>query len=412
MRSIRSTRSPHIVRCSASLVVKSQTRSTPHRRSLGLPASLRPWQDKCSSPITPVRSSLSTNTSATAQHGSPSAFPPTYKPPTTGLLSLLPASFVPYAELSRLDKPIGTYYLLLPCIFSTLLAAPLASPVTPPSTILTTSLLFLSGSLIMRGAGCTINDIWDRRLDAHVTRTRHRPLARGAVNLPSAIAWTGAQLLSGLAVLLQFPAACFWYATPSLLLVALYPAAKRVTNYPQLVLGFTFSWGAIMGFPALGVDLLADQSAMCAAAALYGSNIAWTVLYDMVYAHMDLKDDKVAGIRSIARAHETNTKAVLGGLAVVQASLLGVAGAATGAGWVYYLGVVGGSLAGNGLQIWKVRLEDAASCWWWFRKGVWITGGTIVVGTGAEYGMKYLRLYDREQDGTNKNMGEGHEGRQ
>ncbi|KAF2223539.1 UbiA prenyltransferase family-domain-containing protein [Elsinoe ampelina] len=370
--------------------------SPPYRTRRPIPPSL-PRQHP-----TPFRSVTTSTgpptTTTTDQNNSPPSFPTTYHPPTTGLLSHLPPSLIPYAELSRLDKPIGTYYLLLPCIFSTLLAAPLTSPPIAPSSLLTTTLLFISGSLIMRGAGCTINDIWDRNLDPHVARTRLRPLARGAVSLPSAVVWTGVQLLSGLAVLLQFPAECFYYATPSLLLVGLYPAAKRVTNYPQFVLGLTFSWGAIMGFPALGVDLLADQAALWAAAALYGSNVAWTVLYDMVYAHMDLKDDKRAGIRSIARAHEGETKAVLAGLAVVQAGLLGVAGAVSGAGWVYHVGVVGGSLVGNGLQIWKVRLEDAASCWWWFRKGVWITGGTIVVGMGAEYAVRYLGLYDTDKN--------------
>ncbi|PNS14010.1 4-hydroxybenzoate polyprenyltransferase, mitochondrial [Sphaceloma murrayae] len=326
----------------------------------------------------------------------PSPFPTAYTPPTSGFISYLPASLIPYAELARLDKPIGTYYLFLPCIFSTLLAAPLTTPPAAPTTILGTSLLFLSGALIMRGAGCTINDIWDRNLDPHVSRTRLRPLARGAITLPSALVFTGLQLLAGLTILLQFPSACFFYATPSLLLVALYPAAKRVTNYPQFVLGLTFSWGAIMGFPALGIDLLADHTARWAAAALYGSNIAWTVLYDMVYAHMDLRDDKNAGIKSIARAHEGETKAVLAGLAVVQAGLLGVAGWMTGSGWVYYAGAVGGSLVGNGIQIWKVRLEDAGSCWWWFRRGVWITGGTVVAGMAAEYGTRYWGLYDSD----------------
>ncbi|PSK34495.1 4-hydroxybenzoate polyprenyltransferase, mitochondrial [Elsinoe australis] len=344
-------------------------------------------------PVPQVR--LSTTT--TSSSGTTSPFPTTYKPPTTGPLSYLPASLIPYAELARLDKPIGTYYLFLPCIFSTLLAAPLTAPAIPPTTVLSTTLLFLTGSIIMRSAGCTINDIWDRRLDTHVSRTRHRPLARGAITLPSALVFTCAQLLAGLAILLQFPFQCFFYATPSLLFVALYPAAKRVTNYPQFVLGLTFSWGAIMGFPALGVDLMVDGAARAGAAALYASNVAWTVLYDMVYAHMDIRDDEKVGIRSIARRHERETKAVLAGLAVVQASLLGVAGWVTGVGWVYYAGVVGGSLVGNGLQIWKVRLEDPASCWWWFRKGVWVTGGAVIAGMGAEYGMRYCGLYDKDE---------------
>lgn len=265
--------------------------------------------------------------------------PAPYEVPKTGLLAWLPPVVVPYAELIRLDKPVGTYYLFFPCLFSTLMAAPLAAPITTPSSVVATSVLFLTGALVMRGAGCTVNDLWDRNLDPHVARTRLRPIARGAVSVPQAIIFTGAQCLVGLAVLLQFPFQCFYYATPSLLLVATYPLAKRVTNYPQAVLGLTFSWGAMLGFPALGVDLLAPENAHLATAAgcLYASCVAWTILYDMIYAHMDIKDDVKAGIKSIALRHEANTKSVLTGLAAVQVALLAAAGMAAGVGPVFYI---------------------------------------------------------------------------
>jgi 4-hydroxybenzoate polyprenyltransferase len=115
---------------------------------------------------------------------------------------------------------------------------------------------------------------------------------------------------------------CFWYATPSLIIATLYPLVKRVTYHPQFVLGLTFSWGTIMGFPALGIDLLANQSALTAAAFLYASDIAWTVLYDMVYTHMDIKDDIKVGIKSIAVKHEKETKPVLSGLTILQTGFL------------------------------------------------------------------------------------------
>ena len=248
--------------------------------------------------------------------------PAPYTPPGAGLISRLPPPWIPYAELIRLDKPTGTYYLFLPCLFSTLLAAPLATPITPPLSVVGTTLLFLSGALIMRGAGCTINDLWDRNLDPHVTRTRLRPLARGAVTPQAAVVFTGFQLLAGLGVLLQFPTSCLYYGIPSLLFVTAYPLAKRVTYYPQFVLGLTFSWGAIMGFPALGIDLLSSTPALMAATCLYASNVAWTVLYDMIYAHMDIRDDVKAGIKSIVLRHEANTKNIMTGLAAVQVALL------------------------------------------------------------------------------------------
>ncbi|KAF2399135.1 4-hydroxybenzoate polyprenyl transferase [Trichodelitschia bisporula] len=334
--------------------------------------------------------------SPTRSSATPESSSEAYKPPTTGLLSVLPCSMVPYAELARIDKPTGTYYLFFPCLFSTLLAAPLASPITPPLTVIGTTALFLSGALIMRGAGCTINDLWDRNLDPHVTRTRLRPIARRAVTPKAAIIFTGGQLLAGLAVLLQFPTSCLYYGIPSLALVATYPLAKRVTYYPQFVLGLAFSWGAIMGFPALGVDLLTNHSALVAAACLYSSNIAWTMLYDMIYAHMDIKDDVKAGIKSIALAHEDNTKPVLVGLGAVQIALLAGAGAAVGAGPIFYIGSCGGAALTLATMIWKVNLKSVPNCWWWFKNGCWFTGGAITLGLAGEYAAKLMGLYDKE----------------
>lgn len=315
-----------------------------------------------------------------------------YSPPTSGFLSYLPASWVPYAELMRLDKPAGTIYLFFPCLFSTLLAAPLATPMASPLSVLGTSALFFSGALIMRGAGCSINDLWDRNLDPKVSRTRLRPIARGALTPFRALTFTGVQLLAGLGILLQFPTTCLFYGIPSLALVATYPLAKRVTYYPQFVLGLTFSWGAMMGFPALGVDMLAaDAGAIRAAAALlYASNVAWTVLYDMIYAHMDIRDDAKAGIKSIALKHDAETKKVLTGLAVVQIGLLAGAGFATGAGPAFFIGSCGGAAMTLGYMIKKVNLKSVKNCWWWFVNGCWITGGIISLGLGADYLVQYV----------------------
>ncbi|KAI0016266.1 4-hydroxybenzoate polyprenyl transferase [Xylariomycetidae sp. FL0641] len=365
------------------------SRPSPSLRRCRIPYSKGP-----SSSATALTSSPPTNlfrSTHTIESSSSSFTPAPYSPPTTGLLSYLPKSWVPYAELIRLDKPTGTYYLFFPCLFSTLLAAPLADPITPPLTVLGTSALFFSGALIMRGAGCSINDLWDRDLDPRVSRTRHRPLARGALTPRAALAFTGAQLLAGLGILLQFPAACLAYGVPSLLLVGAYPLAKRVTHYPQFVLGLTFSWGAIMGFPALGVDLLASGPAFAAAAALYASNVAWTVLYDMIYAHMDIRDDAKAGIKSIALRHDADTKKVLAGLAVVQIGLLGAAGVAAGAGPAFFVGSCGGAALTLGWMIKKVNLKSVKDCWWWFVNGCWITGGAISLGLGADYMIRYYR---------------------
>jgi 4-hydroxybenzoate polyprenyltransferase len=311
--------------------------------------------------------------------------PAVYKAPQKGLVSRLPRSWIPYGELIRLDKPTGTYYLFFPCLFSTLLAAPLAHPMASPAEVISTAAMFFTGALVMRGAGCTINDLWDRNLDPQVERTRFRPIARKAITPQKAVVFTGAQLLVGLCVLLQFPTQCLFYGIPSLLLVSSYPLAKRVTNYPQFVLGLTFSWGAMMGFPALGVDLLTNTDALAAATALYGSCVAWTVNYDMIYAHMDIKDDVNAGIKSIALAHEHNTKTVLSGLSVAQIGLLATAGYFAGAGPVFFIGSCGGAAATLAMMIYRVRLKEVRNCWWWFKYGCWFTGGSIAAGLFGDY---------------------------
>jgi 4-hydroxybenzoate polyprenyltransferase len=346
--------------------------------------------------VLPAHVQTSGLTTTIPNDASPHTLHPPYTPPTTGLLSYLPRYVVPYAELIRLDKPTGTYYLYFPCLFSTLIAATMTIPMATPSAVFGTAALFFTGALVMRGAGCTINDLWDRDLDPHVERTRLRPIARKAVTPQAAVIFTGGQLLTGLAVLLSFPFECFWYATPSLLLVATYPLAKRVTNYPQFVLGLTFSWGAIMGFPALGVDLLANQAALTAAACLYASNIAWTVLYDMIYAHMDIKDDAKAGIKSIALKHDKETKAVLTGLAVIQLGLLTATGMAAGMGPVFFVGSCGSTVLTLGTMIWRVKLKDVGSCWWWFKNGAWFTGGGIALGLTGEYFAQLFGWFDDE----------------
>lgn len=320
---------------------------------------------------------------------------PIYEQPKTGILSVLPKSWVPYAELIRLDKPTGTYYLFFPCMFSTLMAAPMVAPMASIPTVVGTTALFFTGALIMRGAGCTINDLWDRNLDPHVARTRFRPIARKAITPFQGVVYTGVQLLAGLGILVQFPLDCLFYGIPSLLFVASYPLAKRITYYPQVMLGFTFSWGAIMGFPALGIDLLTNQAALTAASLLYTSNIAWTVLYDMIYAHMDIKDDAKAGIKSIALKHDAQTKQVLTGLAAVQVGLLAAAGVASGAGPAFFLISCGGTVATLGVMIKRVNLKSVKDCWWWFVNGCWITGGTISMGLGIDY---LVRLSGEDND--------------
>ena len=305
------------------------------------------------------------------------------------------------------------------------MAACIASPLPTAGNILYTASLFSIGAITMRGAGCTINDLWDRNLDKLVSRTRLRPLARGAVSVPAAITWFCTQSFIGLVVLLQFPINAVLLAVPSMLLVCTYPLAKRVTHFPQFVLGMAFSWGAFLGFPAMGVKMvdfglgsndnisvleilrdlpsavsnltftLDQPSVLISAGLLYASCITWTLLYDTIYAFQDIKDDRKAGIKSTAQAFSTKgitadlidrrPKTVLAGLSVAQTSLLALSGYSLGLSPIFYATSCLGSLGTTMLMTRKVNLHDVKSCAWWFKMGCWITGGAVCGGLVTEY---------------------------
>jgi len=240
-----------------------------------------------------------------------------------------------------------------------------------------------------------MNDFWDRKFDAQVSRTRHRPIARGAISPTSAFWFATGQCLMGFVVLLQFPVETILMGVPSLALACFYPLAKRVTNYPQAVLGLAFSWGAILGFPAMGVSLLDGGVALTAAACLYASNVAWTILYDIIYAHQDLKDDVKAGVKGIVVRHPEITKPIMTGLGVLQMGFLAGAGWAAGVGPLYYIWSMMGAGAANGWMIWKSNLRNEKECWEWFKWNSWVVGGIAVTGgLTAEYLSRYLQKGD------------------
>ena len=220
--------------------------------------------------------------------------------PTTSLPDARPASLVlrltpdfalPFVQLARLDRPIGWQLLLAPCWQGTALAG-LALHRGPNLGHL---ILFLIGAMTMRGAGCTYNDILDRKLDAGVERTRNRPLPSGRVSIATAAAFLVAQALIGLAVLVSFNLFSIWLGIASLAIVAVYPLMKRVTSWPQAALGLAFSWGALMGWSATFASLA------LAPILLYASAFVWTIGYDTIYALQDARDDAIVGIRSTAR---------------------------------------------------------------------------------------------------------------
>ena len=260
--------------------------------------------------------------------------------------SRAPAWLRPYLRLARLDRPIGSWLLLIPCWWSLGLAAVHAGqPVS-----LWHAVLFLIGAFAMRGAGCTWNDIVDRDLDRLVERTRSRPIPSGQVSVAAAAVFLVAQALIGLAVLLQFNWFTVKVGLASLAVVVVYPFMKRVTYWPQIVLGFAFSWGALMGWPATFARL--DWPALV----LYAGSIAWVIGYDTIYAHQDREDDALIGIKSTALLFGESTKPILAVFYTLAVALLAAAGWMAGAGIVFSLALV--AFAAH--LSWQIRQLDIA----------------------------------------------------
>ena len=314
-----------------------------------------------------------------------------YKSPESGFISYIPARWVPYAELARIDKPVACLYLYFPCIFGTLLAASISEPMIPPTRLLRVNIIFLIGSFLVRCAGCTWNDIVDQDLDRKVIRTRLRPLARRDIPTSKALVFTFIQVLIGLVLVwVLLPIACLYYSVPSILLTGLYPYGKRFTYYPQLILGCVFSWGVVMAFPALNVDLISNPESLSAAGCLYLSCIAWTMSYDTIYAAQDIKDDAKAGIKSPVVRHQGYTRRLLVGAASIQIALLCYTGVATEATAVYFASTCFGTALVLATMVARVNLNQPKDCIWWFKKGCFFTGCIIGSGFIGEYTIRIL----------------------
>ncbi|MEP0337048.1 MAG: 4-hydroxybenzoate octaprenyltransferase [Alphaproteobacteria bacterium] len=269
-------------------------------------------------------------------------------PPQSWIDRVPVAGIRPYLRLARLDRPIGTWLLLLPCWWATAMAA----PGWPDPWFMA---LFAVGALVMRGAGCTVNDIADRDIDNKVARTATRPITSGQVSVVQALAFLALQLGIGLAVLLQFNTYTVVLGASSLVLVAFYPFAKRVTYWPQFVLGLTFNWGALVGWAAVTGGLEAP------AVLLYAAGLLWTMGYDTIYAHQDKEDDVLVGVKSTALKFGDATRPWLAAFYGGTITLLAAAGVHAALHPIYFAG-----LAVAGLHLtWQVRsldLDNAKVC--------------------------------------------------
>ena len=273
---------------------------------------------------------------------------------STGWVGRLPAAWVPYVHLARLDRPIGAWLLFLPGLWSILLAG------APPGRTAWLVALFLAGSFLMRAAGCVVNDMWDRDLDRRVARTAGRPLASGAVSMRAAAVFLAGLLAISLAILLQLAPKAQYLGTRILILVVLYPLAKRITWWPQVMLGLVFGWGAPMGYAAATGRL--DP----AAGVLYAAAFCWIVGYDTIYAHQDREDDALIGVRSTARLFGRHSRTFVGACYAAMLVLLALAGWLAGLAAPFYAALA----LPAALLAWQVvwlDIDDPAGCLRLFR---------------------------------------------
>ena len=284
---------------------------------------------------------------------------------------LLPPKVWPYAQLARWDRPIGWWLLLWPCWWSLALVIgfilknpdnwALAPALFPAFAAL--FLFFWLGSVIMRGAGCTYNDYIDVEIDAKVERTASRPIPSGRITRLQAAKFMVLQLMIGFICLLalcvigRYPFNLFAFALgmASMLVVVSYPFAKRVTDWPQLVLGLAFSWGALMGWAVLAGSL------SLAPTLLYAGSVLWVIGYDTLYAHQDREDDALVGVRSTARLFGTKTRLALIVLYTGTIILFAAAFNTAEASWPAYLGL----LVGGTHMLWQIKsldIDDGDKC--------------------------------------------------
>lgn len=275
-----------------------------------------------------------------------------------------PAATRPYLRLSRADRPIGTWLLLIPCLWAIALAGGVSGFRTWDLWLVVSC---AAGAFLMRGAGCTWNDITDRDIDAQVARTRSRPIPSGQVTLRGALIWMVVQSLIAAGILFSYNWLAVGLGVASLLLVAIYPFAKRFTWWPQIFLGLAFNWGALLAWAAHAGEV------PMAAVLLYAAGIAWTLYYDTIYAHQDVEDDALIGVKSTARLFGAQSRRWLWGFFI--ATLLLFAAAVVAAhveeGRILALVVALGGVWAMGWHIqWQMRrldLEDPASCMAVFR---------------------------------------------
>ena len=290
------------------------------------------------------------------------------RPGANFFLSILPRRLRPFAVLVRLDKPIGTWLLLWPGLWSVALAA----PALPDVRLLA---LFAAGALVMRSAGCVYNDIVDRDFDARVARTESRPIASGVISVKTAMAFLVLLLVLGLVILLNLNTFAIILGAASLVLVFTYPFMKRITYWPQAFLGLTFNWGALLGWAAV------EGGLAWPAGLLYAGGIAWTLGYDTIYAHQDKEDDALIGVKSSALALGERTRLWISVFYLLAIAGFAAAGALANIAWPFYAGLGVAAL----LFVWQagtLKINEPGDCLAKFKLNFWV-GAVLFAGIVA-----------------------------
>ncbi|KAI1398497.1 UbiA prenyltransferase [Hypoxylon fuscum] len=311
-----------------------------------------------------------------------------------GWVGRLPSSWVPYVQLARLSPPAALFLIYFPHFFGIILAAIIQR--SPVSQVLRIGLIMFGGSFFFSNAAHGWNDLIDAPIDKAIARTSKRPIPRGAITPRAAFIFTATQAIGAAAFLLLMPSGSAIYAIPNIIGTWYYPWAKRHTNFAQLVLGFCLAWGIIMGSCAMGLKPFTGGPfggaggkqifwAEPSTASLFLASILWTVIYDSIYAHQDVKDDIKVGLKSIAVLFMDHTKPLLWLLLGCMVALLYTCGNLLNMSIPFYVIAGGGCLLSLGAMIANVELKDSASCWWWFRYGFWLAGGAIAGGLVSEY---------------------------
>ncbi|PYH44097.1 4-hydroxybenzoate octaprenyltransferase [Aspergillus saccharolyticus JOP 1030-1] len=331
-----------------------------------------------------------------------------YHPPSTGIFSILPAQWVPYAELMRLDRPAGYFAFYWHYLIGMSFAAAILPPSLPLPALMEACVYQIVWVIILRGAVCTVNDNLDQKFDRQVARTRWRPIARGAVSTPQANVFALLQFAILAVMAFECPlqyatksGAIPLYASLTTIILSVYPLGKRVTDMPQLILGVGFAAAIPFSAAMIGLDALpalptlldftawsADERVGAASLSLCIACAIWTVIFDTVYAHQDREDDIKAGVRSLAVRLGEHTKPALAAGAAIQVGLLVCTGLLSHFSAVYFVASCGGVAVALAAMLVLVDLRSSASCAWWFGKGTAILGTILLSGLVGEFVMQ------------------------